>query len=287
MPHTYLKRLRLPNESQEIDYLWSFHETCVGGYYPFKIFPQKELSALDLYPLTLLYGGNGSGKSTLLHILAELSGVKRHAPFAGGAHFLPYTKMCALTAAPIPENSQLLTSDDVFDYLLDLRGLNNGIDVRREELYKEFAQRKKTSHRLTGLDDYDDWKESLDAKRRTRSRFVNDRLRKNEPLSSNGESAMRYFVERIAEDTLYLIDEPENSLSVERQKELAVFLSDSARYFGCQFVIATHSPILLAMPDAKVYDLDAVPARIRDWTQLPNVRSWFTFFREHQDEFLR
>lgn len=281
----YVRRLYLPGESEEIDFLWGMSETCYEGYYPFKIFPGKELERLEFYPLTLLYGGNGSGKSTLLNIIAQKAGVKRHAIFAGGAFFDAYLKMCRLDAGQIPAGSEILTSDDVFEYLLNLRGLNNGIDIKREALFEEFAMRKYRSHRLSSLEEYDDWKESLDAKTKTRSRFVNDRLHHNERMASNGESAMRYFIERIKENALYLIDEPENSLSVSLQEELAKFLSDSARFFGCQFMIATHSPILLAMEGAVVYDLDTVPVCVRKWTELPNVRSWFAFFEEHREEF--
>ena len=60
---------------------------------------------------------------------------------------------------------------------------------------------------------------------------------------------------------------------------------DSARHFGCQLVIATHSPVLLAMQDALIYDLDAHPVATRDWTQLENVRLLRGFFEEHRAEF--
>lgn len=64
---------------------------------------------------------------------------------------------------------------------------------------------------------------------------------------SNGESAFRYFIEKMEENGLYLLDEPENSLSPERQLELMQYIEDSARFFGCQFVISTHSPFFLTM----------------------------------------
>ena len=84
---------------------------------------------------------------------------------------------------------------------------------------------------------------------------------------------------------LYLLDEPENSLSEVYQEKLASFLYDSARFFRCQLVIATHSPVLLAMPDAKIYDLDARPVAERRWVDLPNVRALHDFFRAHEAEF--
>ncbi len=76
-----------------------------------------------------------------------------------------------------------------------------------------------------------------------------------------------------------------NSLSAEYQLELARFLEDSARFYGCQFIIATHSPFILSMKGAKIYDLDARPVCEKRWTELPNVRVYRDFFRSHEDEF--
>ena len=102
---------------------------------------------------------------------------------------------------------------------------------------------------------------------------------------SNGESAFLYFSEKIQEEGLYLLDEPENSLSPVRQQELVRFLEDSARFFGCQFVISTHSPFLLSMRGAKIYDLDEDPVDVKRWTQLENVRAYYDFFKKHEGEF--
>ena len=88
--------------------------------------------------------------------------------------------------------------------------------------------------------------------------------------SSNGENAFAYFVDKIKENALYLLDEPENSLSAARQLELVKFLEDSARFFGCQFILSTHSPFLLAMKNAKIYDLDENPVDVKPWTELGN-----------------
>ena len=59
----------------------------------------------------------------------------------------------------------------------------------------------------------------------------------------------------------------------------------STRYLGCQFVIASHSPLLLSIPDALIYDLDADPVRTKKWTELDNIRKYFDFFEAHRDEF--
>ena len=92
-------------------------------------------------------------------------------------------------------------------------------------------------------------------------------------------------VQTCALPILYLLDEPENSLSAEYQQELLQFIEDSARFFNCQFIIATHSPFLLAAKHAKIYDLDAKPVVVKRWTELENVRRYFDFFMAHAEEF--
>ena len=68
---------------------------------------------------------------------------------------------------------------------------------------------------------------------------------------SNGENAASFFQEKIVPNGLYLLDEPENSLSAQRQIELVAFIEDMTRYEHCQFVIATHSPFVLSIKEAK------------------------------------
>jgi len=81
------------------------------------------------------------------------------------------------------------------------------------------------------------------------------------------------------------MDEPENSLSPKRQMESMKFIEDSARFLGCQFIISTHSPFLLAMHGAKIYDLDKNPVDVKKWTELENVRVYYEFFKRYENEF--
>ena len=282
----YIDSLYLPSDHQETGFLMSQRRTCYNGCYPYKIFPQKGLSEIDFAPITIFYGGNGSGKTTLLNVIAEKTNVLRHSAFSGSAFFANYVSDCEIEGKTLPENSQILTSDDVFDYLLNIRYLNDGIDVRREELFEDYLSRKYADHQLKSMADYAEWKESYDAKSKSQSKFVKERLMRNVDMFSNGESAMRYFVDHITENALYLLDEPENSLSIALQQELCKYIVDSARHFGCQFIMSTHSPILLSIKDALIYDLDLDPVKTSDWTELENVRRYFDFFEEHRNEFL-
>ena len=57
------------------------------------------------------------------------------------------------------------------------------------------------------------------------------------------------------------------------------------RFYNCQFIISTHSPFLLKLMDAKIYDLDQIPVTTKDWTELPNVMIYYNFFKKYEEEF--
>ncbi|MBQ4576016.1 MAG: AAA family ATPase [Clostridia bacterium] len=285
-PKCYLRSLKLVSAFDEIEYI-KREKRVANSMYPFKMFDAKELRRVDFEPITILCGSNGSGKTTLLNVIAEAAGLHRHSPFHGGMFFADYVSMCKMDADEIPRQSQILTSDDISDYLINMRALNNGIDNRRNELYAEYIARRDDLHRnLTSLEDYDDWKESMDAKSKTPTQFIKARMMKSVDMFSNGETAMKYYLERISENALYLIDEPENSLSPKLQRDLLDYISASARYYGCQFIIATHSPILLSLPGAKIYDLDDYPVSVKKWTELEHVCAYYSFFKQHEEEIL-
>jgi predicted ATPase len=92
-------------------------------------------------------------------------------------------------------------------------------------------------------------------------------------------------VDSIKDDTLYLLDEPENSLSAENQLQLKYFLEDCVRHHGCQFIISTHSPFLLSLAHAAIYDLDEAPVERKRWTELSSVRTYYEFFKENEEKF--
>ena len=289
----YLRQLELAKDSDETYVIMNLKRTCYGTIYPFKLFPIKDLKYLDFSSVTILYGGNGSGKTTLLNIIAEKIEAIRHSQYNKSPFFEKYVDLCKIHGDEIPENSQMLSSDDVFDYVMNMRYLNENVDYHREELFRGYGLHKTKSvfeegyANLHGIEDYDRWKEVKDALSNTGSKFVKERLSKSVDMYSNGETAIRYFTEHIDRDAIYLLDEPENSLSIPFQLDLAKYISDSAKYFGCQFIISTHSPILLSIDDAQIYDLDSYPVATRDWTELENVRKYYEFFKEREWQFER
>ena len=260
--------------------------TCYDTYYPFKILSKNSLSMLDFEPVTILYGGNGSGKSTALNVIAEKLRLLRDTLYNRTNFFEDYTAMCSYELeTPLTRDSRIITSDDVFDFMLNLRTINEGIDRKREDLFEDYLDTKYSKFRMKSLDDYEQLKKVNTARRTTQSQYIRNNLVGNVREHSNGESAFIYFCEKIKESGLYLLDEPENSLSPEKQQELLKFLEDSARFFGCQFIIATHSPFLLSMKNAKIYDMDENPVDIKKWTELENVRTYYEFFKRYEREF--
>lgn len=282
----YLNYFTFPNEDMEFDFFMKVKRTCYDSFYPFKVLSQHGLRRIDFEPITILYGGNGSGKSTALNVIAEKIGVSRDSIYNKSNFFPDYVNMCDIyVETDIPKNSRVITSDDVFDYILNIRSINEGIDIKREKLFEEYLESKYSRFQMKSMADYEQLKKVNTARSKTQSKFVRNRLMDNFREYSNGESAFIYFTEKIDENGLYILDEPENSLSPKRQMELMNFIEDSARFLRCQFIISTHSPFILAMKGAKIYDLDENPVDVKRWTELENVRTYYDFFKMHEKEF--
>ena len=282
----YLSHFDFPHIEQEYTFLMGIKRTCYDTFYPFQTISKRGLRCMDFEPVTILYGGNGSGKTTVLNVIAEKLGLERDTLYNRSNFFEDYTGMCDFEVeSRIPRGSRIITSDDVFDFMLNLRSLNDGISRRREDLFEDYLETKYSKFQMKSLEDYEQLKKVHSARTKTQSRYVRENLMDNVREHSNGESAYLYFTEKIKESGLYLLDEPENSLSPARQLELLNFLEQSARFFGCQFIIATHSPFLLAMKGAKIYDMDEEPVDVKRWTQLSSVRAYYDFFKLHEREF--
>lgn len=268
-----------------------------GGYidniYPCKIFSRKGLSEVFFRNITIFYGGNGSGKSTLLNLIAGKLELKRLAPFNSSELFDAYLGCCDYTLGSddegfryrIPNGSSIITSDDIFDYMLAVR-VNNAEISEAIEKGKEEYQRVKFGEtiKLNSMEDYEDFRTQVQTRRKSLSRrkFLRQRLGQELGLNSNGETALKYFNLRLENDTLYCLDEPENSMSPKMQLELKAMLEQMARYCGCQFIIATHSPFLLALEGARIYDLDADPVDTKKWWELENTKLYASFFRKYR-----
>ena len=268
----------------------------IDNPYPCGIFGGMELFDLSFSGMTILYGGNGSGKSTLLNLIAKRLNLKRTAPHNSGELFDLYASKCDYSLGcddegeeyEIPEGSRILTSDDVFDYMLAARTNNEEIGEAIDIGKAQYAALKfGDTVPFTGLEDYETHRLQVltRSKSLTRRKFLRQMVGSETRLYSNGETALSFFEDKLKNDTLYCLDEPENSMAPAMQLELAERLSELVRFCGCQLIIATHSPFLLAMKGARIYDLDSRPAAVKNWWELENTRIWFDFFEKHRGLF--
>lgn len=291
----YLQSFRFPTEDDEGNYFsapgnFKAKRTCYTTKYPFGLFRYREFPEFYFSDITIFCGDNGSGKSSILNVMAEKLSLARSTPFNRSDFFEDYVSLCDYQLdRAIPKKSKIITSDGVFEKVLDIRRINEGIDSKRADLIDEYIRENssETPNCLQGLDDYDRWKRVSDMrnKNRSQSRFLKENLIRNIQERSNGESALSYFVDSVQENALYLLDEPENSLSPQNQLQLKYFIEDSVRNFGCQFVISTHSPFLLSLKGAEIYNIDETPPTVRKWTELPCVKVYRDFFEEQRDDF--
>lgn len=192
-----------------------------GAGFPFDVpaIAAVEQVRLDR-PVTLLAGENGSGKSTILESVAQAIGFGEEGGELERLGELPAVPRNVLGGALAPA--------------LTATKPRNGYYLRAESFFN-----------IAKFIDSGD-------------RFAPDlSIYGNVPLhqQSHGESFLALAANRFGRDSLYLLDEPEAALSVPGELALLAVVARAAAA-GAQFVIATHSPILLACPDARVYELD-------------------------------
>ncbi len=192
--------------------------------FPYNLPAVRGLSTLPFHPkVTFLIGENGSGKSTLLEAIAVACGLNpeggsRNFDFATRASHSPLGD-CVRLAKTIatPKDSYFLRAESFYNVASEI-----------ERLDKDGGGGPPIISYYGGLSLHE---------------------------QSHGESFFALFQHRFRDHGLYLLDEPEAALSPKRQLQFLVLLHDYVRSGG-QFVIATHSPIILAYPDALIYSLD-------------------------------
>lgn len=307
----YLEKFQFP----------SLEEDCIGSgkgsfyddhSYPFHITSEMGLWSLDFEPLTILYGGNGSGKSTILNIISEKLCANRLSMFNSSPYFAEYVSRCHYQATEdlagqslydgyrtkqkydISTITTVLTSDDIFHAMLELRLANDRKLQKSYFLREEFDSNPELPRHMnfeTGhnVDKYRRAAEIRKAKgpRGSFNKYLKKTVGEMERTFSNGETALMKLSELLETPGLYLLDEPENSMSCEFQIRLAGIIDYLWRHGKCQFVISTHSPFLLSLQNAKIYNLDHYPVNICNWWELDNMKQYFTLFETNRHHFLK
>ncbi len=193
--------------------------------------------------ISFFVGENGSGKSTILEAIAAYSEV----PLAGSYR--------------LEDDPSLAAANKLADYL-SIRfeeKTHHGFFVRAED-FIGFA--RKIKNEISALDkEIEEVKESFtggDIKRTIgalegeKNAFIKRYTANMEELS-HGEGFLKFFTSRITAKGLYLIDEPEAALSPTRQLSLLALIMEKVKTTGAHFVIATHSPIIMSVPDSEVF----------------------------------
>ena len=271
----YLKEFELPEKE---DY---------SGY-PFHLFLEKRFYDIKFDTITIFYGDNGSGKSTLLNIITETINksskvIKRKNDIVKSEYFDMYINECKYYVQNnIPLDSKIICSEDIFKNILSKRKENQEKNSAREDLKKQYLQYKYNPINYTSLENLS---LSVETRKKTQSKFIKSRIEENSREFCNGQTALDFFDKELQENRLYLIDEPENSLSPKFQLELVQLINELSRFFKCQFIIATHSPFLLAIPNAKIYNLDETPVTEKKWYELENMQIYYNFFKENKNNF--
>lgn len=284
--------------------------------YPFHLVSELGLCTLDFEPLTILYGGNGSGKSTIINVISQKLCADRQSMFNSGPYFGEFVERCQYKASDslegetlykghrkpqkydISQITRVMTSDDIFHSMLDLR-LENDRKMKKSELlmdeYRDPGELPRYLNFETGYNvdkfrrgvEMRQARNSMRNRSKTFNRMLLDKVGKMERGFSNGETALMKLSELLEKPALYLLDEPENSMSCEFQIKLASIISYLARYGNCQFIISTHSPFILSIENAKIYNLDHNPVDISKWWELDNMRLYFDLFYNSRDRFMQ
>ena len=222
-------------------------EIGFSNRYPFSIPAIKSLNKLDLKSkVTFFVGENGSGKSTLLEAIAD----KCEFNTAGGGRNNMYDVHA----------SESSLGD--FIRLSWLPKITNGFFLRAESFY-QFA-----SH----IDEVD-------------SDGFRDYGGRSLHKQSHGESFLSLFVHRFKGKAIYLLDEPEAALSPQRQLAFLRVIHDLASEGDSQFIIATHSPILLGYPDATILSFDDGEIKETAYEETDHYQIT-KYFLQHREKFL-
>ena len=260
--------------------------------YPCNIIAGLDLNTVTFAPVTIFYGGNGSGKSTILNIISEKLGILNKTNGNTNAYFADYVEKCGFeifTDAVVPDDATFIRSEDIMEAIMKKR--------RRYDALKKMALAQEkylpdVDGKIKGITNrFLNHQEAISASERfflSRCSAAGTMQFADEVADtflSNGEVAMENYHETIMPDTLYFLDEPETSLSPKFQKELAEMITIFSKGLRTQFIIATYSPFFLSIEGARIYDLDSMPARVKNWWELENMQEYFILFESNRDKF--
>src|SRR5438034_2210867 len=236
------------------------------GSFPFTVPVIRTPDHLSLEtPVTFFVGENGSGKSTLLEGIAAAARL----PTIGSADLQRDGTLAAqrrlgkalrLAWARRATRGFFLRAEDFFGFTKRVAQQRVELQQQAAEIEKQYAAEGRSPYAM-GL-----------AQGPMRASLADMERRYGIDLDANshGQSFLKLFQSRFVPGGLYLLDEPEAPLSPQSQLALLAMLSDMVTQ-DAQFIVATHSPILLAFPHARIYSFDHAPLRAVGYEELDHV----------------
>ena len=219
-------------------------------YYPFNLEIFSRTVDLNLTsPITFFAGENGTGKSTLLQAMAIRCQV----------HVWQNNDRCSLEANPY---------EGLLYRYMEVEWVGGPVagSYFSSALFHHFAQ------------NLDEWAASD-------PRILDYFGGKSLNALSHGQSLMSFFRSRYQIKGLYLLDEPETALSPRSELEFLRLLREMGEMGHAQFVIATHSPILMACPGARIFTFDKIPLKTLEYEETEHFRVYHAFMAD-RSEFL-
>ncbi len=247
--------------------------------FPFALGIVQSLKEIEFNsPVTFFVGENGSGKSTIMEALACAIGsvtvgsesVKTDQSLASVRKLSQYFRLSWLKRT---HKGFFLRAEDFFGYVKKMRQIQEQLQLEMVDLEREARERSEHAAALTRMP----YANELSAIQRRYGDGLDTR--------SHGESFMTLFQARCVPGGLYLLDEPEAALSPTRQLAFISALKQMVEE-NSQFIIATHSPIILAFPSATIWSFDGGAIHQVQYDQLEHVNLTRDFL-ENPQPFLR
>jgi len=241
--------------------------------YPFSLLLIQNLERMP-FPstVTIFIGENGSGKSTLLAGIAKASEIIR----VGSEDFIqePDDKASSelADAMRLVWNKRIhkgffLRAEDFFRFTENLQMLRQNFQAEINRVDRDYQDRSDYSKKLAK------------GPAVSSMRALDERYGTSPGAKSHGERFLNLFQSRFVPGGLYLLDEPEAALSPISQLGLISMIKEMLQQ-DAQFIIATHSPILMACPQGTIYDFDQHPPVTREYETIEHVRLYRSFLTD-------
>ncbi len=247
--------------------------------YPFSIPAVTHLNSLTFdAPVTFFVGENGSGKSTLLEAIAVAVGSITVG--SEDAHNDPTLMPIRGLADSLKliwhrrtKAGFFLRAEDFFGYIKRLAKMEANLQEEIARVDRDYVGRSDYAKGLAKMP----YATELNAMREQYGRQLNN--------FSHGESFLELFQSRLRPKGLYLLDEPEAPLSPAHQLTFLSMLKQMVAQ-DCQFIVATHSPIIMAFPEANIISFDERPIQAVPYDTLEHVTITKSFLND-PEQYLR